>query len=87
MLATPELDKIYAAREHSQIIGDFIETLSKRGMALVAFNPHDDWNPYFPIYSSTEQILAEYFEIDLKKAEKERELILEDFRLRNSTIQ
>lgn len=76
---TPELDKMKAVQSESQIIGRFIEEMSGRspGMILAAY---DDRDRLWPVTHSIEKILAEYFDIDLVKVEKERRAILESIR-------
>lgn len=45
-------------------------------------NPkREDWSEgYFPIHMPFEKLLAQYFDIDMNKVEKERQQILEDIR-------
>jgi len=46
-------------------------------------NAHQDrdyFDHYYPIRKTIEQIIAQYFEIDLNKVEEERRLILEEIR-------
>lgn len=66
----PELDKLLAVTEESQTIGEFIETA---GYTL----GHWDGEKFVPTNKTINQILADYFEIDLMKVEMERRVILE----------
>lgn len=73
---TPELDKMKKVQDESQSLGAFLDWLqNERKIILCEYNNKDEHYP-FPIYKSIEQILAEYFKIDLKKCENERRAIL-----------
>ena len=74
---TPELDKMKAVQGDSQVIGAFIDSLSEQGIHLAKYGDGDDM---WPVSKSIEQILADYFEIDLVKVEKERRAILDHIR-------
>lgn len=75
-----ELDKMLAARDESQAIGNFIEWLGEQGMSICTYNETRYAYAYSPHRKSIEEILAQYFEIDLGKVEQERRVILENFR-------
>lgn len=66
----PELDKLQAVAEKSQAIGRFIETA---GYTL----GHWDGKVFVPTNKTIDEILADYFEIDLMKVDMERRAILE----------
>ena len=74
---TPELDKMKAVQAESQTIGAFLDAISQKEMILAEY---DDKDRLFPVHKSIEQILADYFEIDLVKVEKERCAILDHIR-------
>lgn len=104
MVATPECDKMQAAQEKSQAIGDFLGWLQsgvvkqnlpmERSIFLAAYHvdcedrdgetlPEDEWeigDTLLPYAYSTERLLAEYFGIDLAKAEQEKRAILKEMR-------
>jgi len=67
----PEAAKMLEVREKSQTIGAFIDD---SGYSLCIYS--ETQNVYLPIRKSIEQILADYFGIDLDKVEKERQQIL-----------
>lgn len=71
---TPTLDKMLAIKEKSQVIGEFLEWLSCQNYTLAKWN---DVDKLYPVRSSIEKLLAEYFNIDLKSAEEEKRKILE----------
>ena len=73
----PQLAKMEAAQEPSQAIGEFIEWLGQNGMAICASEDRLRGSEFFPVLISTEELLARYFNIDLKTVEKERRSILD----------
>jgi hypothetical protein len=76
-LKTPELDKMSKIRDKSQAIGGFIEWLGERDPPLYLCECAKEEEAFFPTYPSIEKLLAEHFEIDLNKVEKERCMLLE----------
>ncbi len=79
-----EIDKLLSVKDKSQTIGEFIEWLQEKGYVLSFWlergqRPHS-WSELAPLRKSIEQILAEYFEIDLDKVEHERRALLEELR-------
>jgi hypothetical protein len=83
MSKTPECDKMAKVRDQSQSIGEFLEWLSGKGIHLgKQFNYNDvDYSEFLPYSYTTEELLAEFFEIDLNKVEEERRALLEELRL------
>ena len=86
-----ELEKIKDAGERSQAIGEFLEwLLGSKNYSIARYltdEEHEsednvEWkeDELIPVRINTEELLAEFFKIDLVKAEKEREAILERFR-------
>lgn len=73
---TPELDKMLAVKEKSQIIGEFLDQCEFEGVHLAEY----DGDELRPIRRNIEATLAQYFGIDLKKCEAEREAILDHIR-------
>jgi hypothetical protein len=73
---TPELDKMLAVKKESQAIGEFISWLKEEKnyyiAERVAATNFQEESDLMPVQISTEKLLAEFFEIDLDKAEKER---------------
>jgi hypothetical protein len=69
----PECEKLFKVSPQSQVIGAFLEHLKENGVKL------SEWhrNSLVPIRSSTEDLLAEYFDIDMDKVERERQALLE----------
>lgn len=88
--ATPELDKLKRVQNSSQTIGAFLEWLTSTKHLVIAkweksINDDDEevesLEPArFGSYGTIEGLLAEYFSIDLKKVENEKQAILTRFR-------
>ncbi len=78
---TPELNRIIGVSEDSQRIGEFLEWLAEQEITLAKWNDNEE--ELFEIRQSREQLLANYFEIDLVKAEKERQALLDEVRAEN----
>lgn len=77
----PEHDKLAAIKAESQLLGEFLSWLDERGIRLSHYNPlgsrraGDDG--LVEIGRSREELLAEYFEIDLRKLDDEKRDMLE----------
>ena len=83
MSNTPECDKMRKAREKgSQIIGEFLEWCESNGIVLSSVIKEEDeiFERWCPINKRREQILADFFGVDLDKCEEERQAILEELR-------
>lgn len=83
---TPELDKIVEAAEDSQKIGEFLEWLSEQEIILAEWTGSDcEWcgESLMCMVQTREQLLANYCGIDLVKAEKERQALLDEVKAEN----
>lgn len=80
---TPELDKMLAVNKDSQKIGEFLEWLAEQEIILTR---EDDKSlcELYEIRESNEQLLADYFVIDLVKCKKERQALLKAVQEDNS---
>lgn len=79
----PECEKMDAIRDQSQAIGEFLEWLSHdKNFSICSFyNPGDHcFGEFRPITDGVEQLLAEFFCINLKKIEKEKRQMLDELR-------
>lgn len=109
----PEITKVEAVREQSQLIGEFIDSMKSKGIVFCKYekreivcgikecgcrygikstnckgkhHQHDDlrynWEHtrHQLIRKNIEQLLADYFNIDLNKVEKEKVKLLESIR-------
>ena len=82
-IKTPELDKMEKVREESQKIGEFMDWLrGEKGLEIATWIDDEDRGreSLVPANVHTEKFLAEYFNIDLDKAEQERRALIESIR-------
>lgn len=90
----PTLEKLREVHNESQKIGSFLEwLLNEKGIHLVRYHEHSEEchedgcrrSEHYAedVRLSTEQLLADYFEIDLAKVEKERVALLDWVREQN----
>lgn len=92
----PEHEKLETVQAKSQAIGDFLEWLGEQGRFIATAHSHtpdcrgsDGWRAcgYFdgglqPDPVPIERRLAEYFEINLDKIEKEKQAMLRELHAR-----
>lgn len=79
---TPECDRLVAVSGESQRIGAFFAWLTHdRDPQIELCERADRGDQLWPVSRSIEQLLAEYFEIDLDKVEAERRMLLSAVRL------
>ncbi len=87
MNSFPECEKLQKHQEKSQIIGEFLDWLKNdQGYVIAHWDEglhRDDDDQLYPCAKTIEQLLAEYFNIDLNKVEKERQQIIESLRGKN----
>jgi len=76
----PECEKLKSISDDSQKIGRFLDWLSEQGMELARYHDTDGNDRLHPVSRTNEKLLADYFEIDLQKVEKERSAILASIR-------
>jgi hypothetical protein len=91
---TPELNRIIGVSENSQVIGEFLEWMNEKEISLMK-SPEEkcrfcddecvECGSVRMDYLTTkrEQLLADFFEIDLAKAEKERQALLDAVKAEN----
>ncbi len=75
-----EIEKMKAVQEQSHAIGEFLDNC---GYALCKLESHGrtfGGTEYVVTHKSIEEILADYFHIDLKKVEAEKRQLLESVR-------
>jgi hypothetical protein len=89
-----ELERLQAVRDRSQTIGEFLDWLChEKNVLLVQSVPvasclfkvspgdsYQEWPFYCPIQDSYEELLAEYFNIDLKKVSSQKAALLASLR-------
>ncbi len=91
VMKTPELDKMVKVREQSQAVGEFLDwLLYEKNVTLCEMHQHSKGcensdgevecelreDEYIPFSFQIQELLAEYFDIDLEKVDKERRKIL-----------
>lgn len=72
----PECEKMAAVKNEFQAIGSFLDWLEGEDLFICNLEKEE----YRPIHTAIEKLLAEYFEIDLDKVEKERCRMLNELR-------
>lgn len=82
--AAPECDRMLAVKDESQRYGEFLEWLQHR-YTLCRPPTGIKSSHYRPALINIEKILADYFDIDLEEAEREKRAILAHLRERNAT--
>lgn len=84
-----ELEKMRLAQKSSRVLTDFLDWLSENGYAICRWQDYvrhsdelGDYTPscWHPKRNSHEQLLADFFNIDMKKIEEERRALLESIR-------
>jgi len=79
----PECDKMIAVQDNSLVLTGFVDWLSEKGYAICTLEetpgyPKEQW---ISIRQSYEELFADYFGIDLKKVESERQTLLKSIRI------
>lgn len=81
---TPELDKQYAiikSGAHRTLTEFYDWLMEEKGWVLARWEVDGNDNEYLePVYFHPEQLLADFFNIDLNKIESERRAILDELR-------
>lgn len=84
--ATPELDKMIEVQDKSQAISEFIEWMQNESGLSICRWENDArlyTKGYWQVETDFEGIMARFFGIDLKAADRERKAILAYLRERN----
>ena len=76
----PEHEKLQKIKDQSQAIGEFLEWLRYTKDYRICIYDPNDYDHYIPVFTSTNDLLAEYFDIDQNKLESEKQEILEELR-------
>ena len=72
----PECEKLRSVAPKSQIIGEFLDWLMEQGIGFSKYSEKTQYNqPYNP---NIQDLLAQFFEVDLNKVEEERRQIIKD---------
>jgi len=75
-LKYPEHEKLAKVKDESQIIGTFLDNLPDDTVLAIQVSP----GRFLPYRGRIEEILADYFDIDLDKIETEKLQMLEELR-------
>jgi len=82
----PEHEKMSQITDRSHTISEFLEWLESRRILLCEAADERSWDStYIPIVLNVEQLLAEYFEIDLDKINNEKDEMLKEVRKINAS--
>ena len=78
----PEHEKLKKVQDESQAIGEFLEWVNyeKRYSFCYVDRKTEQW---YPILETKEQLLAEFYDINLDAIEKEKRAMLEEMRQAN----
>ncbi len=78
----PECGKMAAVKDQSQAIGEFLDWFINEKKVELGIRNHNGFLIQF--HPSYERLLAEYFDIDLDKAEEEKRQMLDKLRKKNA---
>lgn len=73
----PEHEKLRAVKDKSQTIGDFLSWLDENDRVICKRDRDGD---FCPVRGTIEKLLAEYFEIDLRKISAEKDAMVDELR-------
>lgn len=74
----PQLAKMEAVQDESQILGEFLDWLSENGMSICKPLEGLRGDSFFPVMETSEQLLARRFGVDLNAVERERRQVLSE---------
>lgn len=80
MSAYPEHDRLALISDKSQAIGEFIDWLQSKGIHLACYYEEDSRDRLFTVETPTNSLLAEFFDIDPIKIEREKRAMLDALR-------
>lgn len=66
-----------AVRDESQSIGNFLMWLREHHYTICQFNGARCGSEYMPARKTIEELLADYFDIDLRRVEKEKQAMID----------
>ncbi len=87
VLEIPQHDKLEELKGEYNAVGMFFEWLKER-YCLALWGEDDEWDAetLYPVYPRTYEVLAEYYEIDLRAFWKEKDAILSAYRKQQEAI-
>lgn len=81
----PEHDKIKALGGKNNVVGDFLEWLTEQGYVIAQYEGEPGYERLWPVHKSTEEHIADYFGIDRKALNREKEALLDFIRSQHDT--
>ena len=80
----PECEKMRKVKDQSQVIGEFLDWLhGEKNILFAEQRGEPPFDRILPVLFNTEELLAEFFNIDLKKVEQEKRAMLDEIRKKN----
>jgi hypothetical protein len=83
----PELEKMAAVQDDSLLLSEFFEWMSSKGYFIAEYRENTRLlipeNELFAVDKKPDEIIADFFGIDLKKAEAEKRQLLKEIRQAN----
>lgn len=82
----PEHDKLEQVADESRIIGEFLDTFLLRNYVLGEYGNgrYTDTETLYPVRTDVQELLADYFGIDLVKLDIEKNQMLDAWRKENN---
>jgi hypothetical protein len=77
----PEHRKLAAVKDKSQTCGEFLDWLEEQGIFLCTHQAGHNWPTHYN--ENRTEMLARFFEIDLKELEREKVNLLDEIRAAN----
>ena len=77
----PEHAKLLAVKDEKETVGDFIDWLWSQGYRICETDEHDR---FWPITLTNDRIIANHFGINLEALDKEKQVMLDGWRERQS---
>jgi hypothetical protein len=84
----PEHEKLKKISDKSQTVGDFLEWLNSQGLHLCEWvdSRYAGEGEFSSANKNTDDLLAEFFEIDQAKLEEEKRELIQEARRRNIKV-
>ncbi len=76
----PESTRMKEVSEQSQAIGEFIDWMNRNAMQVCEWVENKHRKEYLPVAMSIEEMLAKYYQINLKRVEEEKQQMLVEHR-------
>jgi hypothetical protein len=81
----PEHEKLHEVVDKSQALGEFLDVwLPSQGLTICEIDDEISETRFFPTHRTIKSMLADFFDIDQKKIDEEKEQMLRDIRSANA---